>query len=224
MCFRGCCALLCRWGVLLCSASVKGLKCGAGPGARCEAHAKLKLRFRNSRSTTELLAGGVTVLGARGQPAGADLLPDGGSRESGGDAKERVLIPLSPPAASSCGKKPHNFSDFVAKARRASSLPARVFPVLSSAIQSSPAPEPKENWYFWYSARCRRPCLSRYEPLRNPLASHCKVRSVAGSGGDCVGHCSAGYELGSAGYIECSRSHQTKWKWNCTMKPQARRF
>ena len=86
-------------GCLLCSASVKGLKCGAGPGARCGAHAKLTLRFRNSRSTTELLAGGVTVLGARGPTGGVDLLPDGRSGESGGDAKERVLIPLSPPVA-----------------------------------------------------------------------------------------------------------------------------
>jgi hypothetical protein len=33
VCIRGCCALLCQWGVLLCSASVKGLKCGGQDAA-----------------------------------------------------------------------------------------------------------------------------------------------------------------------------------------------
>jgi len=47
VCFRVCCALLCRWGVLLCSASVKRLKCGAGPGARCGAHANAPRCGRN---------------------------------------------------------------------------------------------------------------------------------------------------------------------------------
>ena len=36
VCFRAYCALLCRSGVLLCSASVKGLKCGAGPALAAE--------------------------------------------------------------------------------------------------------------------------------------------------------------------------------------------
>jgi hypothetical protein len=37
--------------------------------------------------------------GGKGPTGGVDLLPDGRSGESGGDAKERVLIPLSPPVA-----------------------------------------------------------------------------------------------------------------------------